>query len=229
MYAASDHGGGEVMRAGDHIGHNVGIRRIGHTGLQDANHGSGAVADAAQADCFANHVGILFEDGRPEAIGENDNARSVGPIVLGADEAAENGMEAHHVEVGSAHHATLNFARLAEPDHGEADDREIAELLDGVDAGFNVLDFWNGEGGVFVAQARRALADVNEAVFVTIHERFEEHSAHEGEDCGVGADAERQRQDDNAREAFGAHQGMECNSQIPKKRHPSSPCDSRFG
>ena len=93
---------------------------------------------------------------------------------------------------------------------------------DGVDAGFNVLDFWNREGGVFVAQARRALADVNETVFVSIHERLEEYAAHKGKDGGVGADTERQRQDDNGRETFGAHQRTECNSQIPKKGHRSS-------
>ena len=36
--------------------------------------------------------------------------------------------------------------------------------MDGVNAGLDVLDFGDGKGGVFVAQARGALADVDEPV-----------------------------------------------------------------
>src|SRR6201987_945854 len=101
-------------------------------------------------------------------------------------------MEAHHVKVAAAYHAPLNFAGLAEADHREADLREIAELLDGVNAGLNVLDFGDGKGGVFVAHAGRALADVDEPVLVTIDERLEQDAANESEDGRVGSDAERQ-------------------------------------
>ena len=86
----------QAVRAGDHVGHDVGIRRIGHTGFKDADHGGGAVANTAQANCFANRVGILFEDGRPEAVREAAiTPAALGHIVLGAGEVAENGMEAH--------------------------------------------------------------------------------------------------------------------------------------
>ena len=154
-----------------------------------------AIANAAEADRLAQHVGILFKNGRPETIGENDDAGGVGTIVLRANQAAENRMEAHHVEVGAAYHAALNFAGLAKADHGEADLREIAELLDGVHAGLNVLDLGDGEGGVVFAQARRALADVDEPVLVTIDEGLEQDAANESEDSRVGSDAERQGED----------------------------------
>ena len=42
----------------------------------------------------------------------------------------------------------------------------------------------------------RALADVDEPVFVAIDERPQEDAADDAEDGGVGADAERQRDDD---------------------------------
>jgi hypothetical protein len=95
--------------------------------------------------------------------------------------------------------------------------REIAELLDGVNAGLNVLDFGDGKGGVFVAQARRALADVNEAVLVPVDERLEQDAANESEDGRVGSDAERQGEDHDDGEPGSAAERMKCNSQIAEK------------
>jgi len=37
------------------------------------------------------------------------------------------GVEAHNFEEGAIDDASLNYARLAQPDHGELDVREIAE------------------------------------------------------------------------------------------------------
>src|SRR5262249_187951 len=106
---------------------------------------------------------------------------------------------------------------------GETDDGEIAELLDGVDAGFNVLDFGDGEGGVFVAHSRRALADVDEAVFVAIDERVVKGAGHGGENGGGSAAAARGRGERNGRQSLRAPERMECNSQIAKKGHVSPP------
>ena len=212
MDAARDHRGRHVMRAGNDIGDDVGIGRIRGGGFEDADHRAHAVANAAEADRFAQHVGILFEDGRPEAVGENDDTGGVGTIILRADQAAENRMKAHHFEVGAAYHTPLNFAGLAEADHREADLREIAELLDGVNAGLNVLDFGHGKGGVFVAHAGRALADVDEAVLVAVDERLEQDAANEREDGRVGSDAERQGEDHDDGESWRAAEGVECNS-----------------
>src|ERR1700751_3453263 len=118
-------------------------------------------------------------------------------------------MEAHHVKVAAAYHAPLNFAGLAEADHCEADLREIAELLDGVNAGLNVLDLGDGKGGVFVAHTGSALADVDEPVLVTIDERLHQNAADESEDSGVSSDAERQGEDNDDSEPWRAAEGME--------------------
>ena len=59
----------------------------------------------------------------------------------------------------------------------------------------------SGTENVAVADAERgrALADVDQAIFVAIDERTEQHAADDAEDRGVGADAERERHDDGER------------------------------
>ena len=52
----------------------------------------------------------------------------------------------------------------------------------------------------------RALADVDQAIFVAIDERPQQHAADDAEDRGVGADAERERHDDGGGQALGAQQ-----------------------
>ena len=49
---------------------------------------------------------------------------------------------------------------------------------------------------------RRALADVDQPVLVAVDERPQQHAADDAEDGGVGADAERQREDDGEAQAL---------------------------
>ena len=205
MDAARDHGGGKMMRARDHVADNLCVRGIRHARLKDANHGGGTIANAAEANCFADYVRIFLVNGGPETIGEHDDAGRVGTVVLGSDEAAENRTQAHYFKVVAADDATSNSARFTESDHGKAHRREIAELAHGVDAGFDVPDFGHGESCVVVSQAEGALADVHEPVLVTVDERLQQHSTHEREDGCVGPDAKRQGEDHNGREPFAAH------------------------
>jgi hypothetical protein len=100
-------------------------------------------------------------------------------------------VKAHNIEVVAANDASLNFARLTQADHGETDGREIAERAQGFNSGAQILDFGHGEGCVVVATPGAALTDIDQPVLVAVHERFEEHAAHQREDGGVGADAKR--------------------------------------
>ena len=43
--------------------------------------------------------GIAVERGGPEAIGEHDSAGGVGPVIVRVEQAAEDGVQAHDVEV----------------------------------------------------------------------------------------------------------------------------------
>jgi len=192
--AASDHGCREVVRAGDDVGHDFGILGIGDGGFEDADDGGGSIAHGAPAEAkgFAHDARIFPKSGRPETIGENDDTGSFGTVVLRSDEPAEDRVETHDFEEVAADDARLNYARLAQADHGELEGRELAERAQGFNAGAQILDFGHGERRVVVAGAQGALADVDEPVLVAVDERLEEHAAHQGEDGGVGADAQRQ-------------------------------------
>ena len=42
-------------------------------------------------------------------------------------------MQTHHLKIGSVDHAAIDFARLAEADHGKGDGGEVAKLTEGLD------------------------------------------------------------------------------------------------
>ena len=111
-------------------------------------------------------------------------------------------MQSHHFEIRSADDAGLDFARLAQTDHGEADGGEVAELADGFDAARAVLRFPERKSWRSRRRCPGALPDVDEAVFIAIDERAQQHAAHQAENRGVGADAQRQREDDGDGETF---------------------------
>ena len=73
---------------------------------------------------------------------------------------------------------------------------EIAERAERLDARAKVPDFRHRKVRVLGADAARALADVDQAVFVAVDERPQEHAPDDAENRGVGADAERQGDDD---------------------------------
>src|SRR5208282_1683992 len=140
MDAAGNHGCRKVVRAGHDVGDDFGILGIRDGGFEDADDGGRAIAKAPKANGFADDGRILLKRGRPETISENDGSGSIGTVVLSANEATENRVEAHDFEVVSADDASLNFARLTQADHSETDGREIAERAQGFNAGAQVLD-----------------------------------------------------------------------------------------
>ena len=86
---------------------------------------------------------------------------------------------------------------------------EIAERAQRFDALPQVLNLRHGEHCVLHAHARRALPDVNQPVFVAIHQRPQQNAADQREDRGVGADSERQREDHGDREALSSGERAE--------------------
>ena len=141
---------------------------------------------------------------------------ALGPSSLRVQQAAEHGAKAHHVEERSADDARFHHARLAaETNHREVDRREVAERADGGDARLDVVDFRHGERRVLGADARRALTDVDQAIFVAIDERAEEHAADDAEDRGVGADAEGERHHDGGGQALGAQKSAQGEPDVP--------------
>src|SRR5712691_1723666 len=219
MDAAGDHSCRKVMRTGDDVSDEFGVLGVGDGGFEDADDGARTVAHepAVEPEGFAENRRIFAKSGRPEAISENEDAGSLGTVVLRSEKSAEDGVETHNIEECAADDTSLNYARLTQADHREFGGGEIAEGAQGFNAGAQVLDFRHRERCVHVASARGTLADVDEPVLVAVDEGLEEHAAHQGEDGGVGADAERECQDHSQRQPLRAHEGVERNSQIAKK------------
>src|SRR5215470_6669143 len=142
MDTAGNHGGGEVVRAGDDIGDDFGVLRICDAGLEDADDGRRPIAKdtAIKANGFAEDRRIFLKRGRPETIGENDGSGSVGAVVLRSDETTEDRVKPHNIEVVAANDAGLNFARLTQADHGETDGREITERAQAFNSVSQILD-----------------------------------------------------------------------------------------
>ena len=82
-----------------------------------------------------------------------------------------------------------------------------------------VLDLRHREGGVVGADAVRALADVDQAILVAVDERPQQHAPDDAEDGGVGADAERQGQDDGERQALDPGQRPQRKPEIGEEAH----------
>src|ERR1700693_4139832 len=104
MDAVGNHGGREVVRAGDDVGDDFGIVGIGYGRFEDADDGGRAITHgpAAEPDGFAKDGRIFPKSGRPESIGENDDAGSFGTVVLRSDETTEDRVETHDFEEGAA-------------------------------------------------------------------------------------------------------------------------------
>src|SRR5262245_55357894 len=69
-------------------------------------------AKASKANGFADDGRVFLKSGRPETVRENENAGSVGTVVLRSDETTEDKVEVHDFMVRAVDDARLNFARL---------------------------------------------------------------------------------------------------------------------
>ena len=140
-------------------------------------------------------------------------------IVGRPEQAAAHGLEPHDLEVRPADDPGADDARLAEADHGELDRGEVAERVERPDARAEVLDFRHGEDRVLDPDAGRALADVDQAIFVAVDERPQEDAADDAEDGGIGADAERQGDDHCDGQALDPGQRPEREAEIGDEAH----------
>ena len=85
-----------------------------------------------------------------------------------------------------------------------------------------VVDLGHRERRVLGAEARRALADVDQPILVAIDERAQQHAADDAEDRGVGADAERERHHDGGGQPPGAPQRAQADAHVLRERAAAS-------
>ncbi len=126
-----------MVRAGGHVGDDLGFRRVGHGRLEHTHDSGGA---STEPDGFAEDLWIAAERGGPESIGQDKRAGGVRPIIVGTEQTAENRTQSHNFEIGSADNAGTDLAWFAEADEGEAEGREVVERAYGLDARAEVLD-----------------------------------------------------------------------------------------
>ena len=211
MHAAGDHGGGQMVRAGHDVGDDFGLGWIRDGRLEDADDRGGAGAEIASIE----RIVLPITDGSLlSKVVQNRYVSTTAPAAFGPSSCASSRRPRTGCRpITSKYEPPTTPARISRgsprPTMREADRGEIAELADGLDARLQVLDFGNGERLVVDADAGRALADVDQAIFVAIDERAEEHAADDAEDGGVGADPERERENHGDGEAFGVGEGAE--------------------
>src|SRR6266446_4194155 len=70
------------------------------------------------------------------------------------EEPAEDRLQTHHFEIGTADNPGANFAGIAEANDGEADGREVAKLAQRFDPRAQILNFGYREVRVLDADAR---------------------------------------------------------------------------
>ena len=76
----------------------LGFCRVGNRGLQHADDRGAARAERTQAYDPSDHRGVAVKRLPPEPVGEHDYARGIRSVVLRIDQAAEHGVQAHHLE-----------------------------------------------------------------------------------------------------------------------------------
>ena len=98
--------------------------------------------------------------------------------------------------------------------------REVAERGQRLDARPQVAGSPGTEKLAFsTPMPRRALADVDQPVLVAVDERPQQHAAHDAEDGGVGADAERQRDDHRDGQSLDPGQRAEGEAKVGDEAH----------
>jgi hypothetical protein len=206
----------EVVRARDHVGEELGLGRIGHARLEDADHGR---RGRAQLDAAADDGRIAMERRGPERVREHGHVGRLTPVIGSVQEPAEHGAKPHDLEERPVDHARGDEAGLpARADQREVHRGEVAERADGLRARFEVADLGHGEGEVVGADAECGLADVDQPVGIAVDERPQQHGADDAEDGGVGADPERERHHHGQREALGAEQRAAGEAEVAGER-----------
>src|SRR5262249_51703657 len=119
----------EMMRTAGHIRDDLSLLRIWDGRLEHANDRAGAITlHTAKLNLLANNRRIFPERVRPETISKNNNAGSVGAVILRSNQTSEHWTQPHYIEIGPVHHTAIDFARLAQPEDSEGDSREVTKF-----------------------------------------------------------------------------------------------------
>jgi hypothetical protein len=135
-------------------------------------------------------------------MGQDRGACGALSLVGRVQQPPEHGTQSHHVEVVAADNAGPDLPRLTESDHRKGRRRELGDVRQGRHAAAEVANLRHRKGHVRAADSRRALTQVEDACFVPVDERAQQHALHHAEDGGVDADAQSEGQNDRGGQAL---------------------------
>ena len=157
-------------------------------------------SDLADADAPADDGGIRPERRRPERVAEHDHRRGALSCIAGLDEAAGDRLHAERLEQSGARLERRREERIAVGGHRRREVPERRHRLDALLPRRQIDVVADGDELLRDARAIVAMTEDDEIVGVRIRQRPQQDGLDDGEDRGVGADAQRQRQNGGDRE-----------------------------
>ena len=203
---------------------------IGDEGFsEDTDDGVGLVAER---DAGADDVGVAAELALPESVADDHDVAAVGGVFLRCEGAAEHDGRAEEAEVGFG---DVDAVDLLGNGAGEVE-AGTAEVVGGdilKDAGLGSPGVEVDRRGRGAVAFRKGVHELDHAVRFGIGERLEQDGVDDGEDGGVGSDAEGESGDGSYGERWTADEHAEGVAEVAEKvAHggvPPSKCSSEPG
>ena len=172
-------------------------------------------------DYLADEGGIGGEGISPEVVAEDGSLRSAGTVFLFTKAAAESGANAQNIEVVRRDAAVVDVidpvpgfevraGRQRRRDSGDERGHIVAQTLP-----LSAVDPAQFVGGV---RALFALKEGSDAIGLRVGQALQHQRVHHGKDGRIGADGERQGEDDGRREARIAGELPQSLAKIPTER-----------
>ena len=160
--------------------------------------------------------GIRSELVDPEHMAEDDHAILASLVLIGKKRAASLRLNAEDLEVAGRDPRPTKLHRIAAPR-----ERRRAAALGGHEVEDGVIRLPVEEiqrGDAVAVAAGRLLEDTDDPIGIRVRQRLEQDAVNEAEDRGVGADAERQREDRDRCKSRTLRQGSPAVTQVLEQR-----------
>jgi hypothetical protein len=179
------------------------------------------IGDAAKVDALTDDGGRCGEAAFPEAFAEDGDGASSEMIVVAGKGAAEDGLNAEGGEEGCGNHEAVEAFGF-----GGAGKVVVLVAVDGHGGeGFAgplpVKEVGIADGGA--VHAGILLVDGDEPAGIWVGQRIEDDSVDDGEERGIGADAEGQGEDGDGGEAGGFEEHAQGVTQVLEKNGHCGP------
>ena len=177
----------------------IGSAGIGRAGLADGGEAARHHADdgerlTVEENRLADGIGIGGEVMLPEVVGDDRNVLPFAGVVGGYEVSANFGSDAEHTEIVGARGHSLDVNGGVADGEIVADFGDAGDVLERRGEGAEAAEFGGGQahlaGLVFVG-----LGELDDAVGLREWKRSEENAVDDGEDGGVGSDAESEGED----------------------------------